>query len=300
MITKENMFSVCLKEVKLSYLFIKSDIFAVIIPGTLVLLASWISCGASLLALPLYLLYSLSFCFLFLYTVCLSNQVISIEEDKKNKPWRPLPTGLICIEGAYTRLIFANILFLLLSYYLHVFYFAILWQLLTFFTHNGGLHTQLIGKNLVFMTVGVFILFCSQWRIIQPLDKWVYQYIIILSIWSGLAFHLQDMRDQKGDQFIGRNTLPLVLGDKKARIVLALFFLTLSPLLVFLLFFTQMTLGRLLEDKVASTLFVLIVIFNWFIAYRVWNFRTAKADHRSYTYLLYQFCLLMFLISIIH
>lgn len=150
------------------------------------------------------------------------------------------------------------------------------------------------------MTVGVFILFCSQWRIIQPLDKWVYQYIIILSIWSGLAFHLQDMRDQKGDQFIGRNTLPLVLGDKKARIVLALFFLTLSPLLVFLLFFTQMTLGRLLEDKMASTLFVLIVIFNWFIAYRVWNFRTAKADHRSYTYLLYQFCLLMFLISIIH
>lgn len=138
MITKENMFSVCLKEVKLSYLFIKSDIFAVIIPGTLVLLASWISCGASLLALPLYLLYSLSFCFLFLYTVCLSNQVISIEEDKKNKPWRPLPTGLICIEGAYTRLIFANILFLLLSYYLHVFYFAILWQLLTFFYAQWG------------------------------------------------------------------------------------------------------------------------------------------------------------------
>lgn len=288
-----------LKEANLTYLFIKSDVLAVIVPGTLTLLASWISSDMSLTVLPLYFLCSLSFCLLFLYTVCLSNQVLSIAEDRKNKPWRPLPSNLVTTEGVHGRLIFANILFLLLSYYLHVFHFAVLWQFVTFLCHNGGLHAQLVGKNLVFMTLGVFILFCSQWQIIQPLDSLVYQYAVALSIWSGLAFHLQDMRDQEGDQLIGRKTLPLAIGDKKARIVLTLFFLILSPLLIFLLFSTQINAQQLLEDRILSILFVLIVLFNWLIAYRIWNFKTARGDHRTYMLLLYLFSLLMFLIGVI-
>ena len=293
------LFSGLLQEITTIYLFIRSDLLAVFVPGALTLLASWIVSGASLNVLPLYFLNSLIFSFLFLYTVCLSNQLISIEEDRKNKPWRPLPSNLVTIQGTYSRLVFANILLLLLAYQLNIFYFAVLWQLVTFFTDRMRWHIYLGAKNLVFMTLGVFALFCSQWQIIQPLDASIYQYAIILSIWSGLAFHIQDMRDQAGDRLIGRKTLPLAIGDGNARIALALFFLIFSPLIILLLFTTNIPIERLIGDSILNVLFILILLFNWFIAYRILKFRTASGDHKSYTSFLYLFCLLMFLIGVI-
>ncbi|MFC6100023.1 UbiA family prenyltransferase [Olivibacter domesticus] len=288
-----------LKEFNLTYLFIKSDLFAVFVPGALTLFASWIVSGASLSILPLYFLYSLSYSFLFLYTVCLSSQLLSIEEDRRNKPWRPLPSNLVTIPGTYSRGVFANILLVLLAHQLNILYFAVLWQLVTFFTDRMRWHIFLGAKNLVFMTMGVFALFCSQWQIIQPLDASIYQYAIVLSIWSGFAFHIQDMRDQAGDQLVGRKTLPLAIGDRNARIVLALFFLVLSPLIILLLFATNIPIERLISSSVLNILFILILLFNWFIAYRILKFRTASDDHKSYTSFLYLFCLLIFLIGVI-
>lgn len=293
------LFSLLLQEITIIYLFIKSDLLAVIFPGSLTLIASWIVSGAPLSALPLYFLYSLSFSFLFLYTVCLSSQLLSIEEDRRNKPWRPLPSNLVTIPGTYSRGVFANILFILLAYQLNIFYFAVLWQLVTFFTDRMRWHIYLGVKNLVFMTLGVFALFCSQWQIVQPLDTSIYQYAIILSIWSGFAFHIQDMRDQAGDRLIGRQTLPLAIGDKNARIALALFFLIFSPLIILLLFTTNIPIDRLIGNSMLNILFIMILLLNWFIAYRILKFRTAGDDHKSYTSFLYLFCLLMFLIGVI-
>lgn len=105
--------------------------------------------------------------------------------------------------------------------------------------------------------------------------------------------------DQAGDQLIGRNTLPLAIGDKNARIILALFFLVFSPLIILLLFTTNIPIDRLMGNSILNTLFIMILLLNWFITFRILKFRTANDDHKSYTSFLYLFCLLMFLVGVI-
>lgn len=49
---------------------------------------------------PAYFARSIAWTFINLLYFCISNQVFDPEEDKLNKPWRPIPSGRISVRSA--------------------------------------------------------------------------------------------------------------------------------------------------------------------------------------------------------
>jgi 4-hydroxybenzoate polyprenyltransferase len=45
---------------------------------------------------------------------------------------------------------------------------------------------------------------------------------LMMSLWMGLAGSTKDLSDTKGDRLAGRRTLPVILGDRRARLVIAI------------------------------------------------------------------------------
>jgi 4-hydroxybenzoate polyprenyltransferase len=276
------LFDFVVREIKLSWLFIYRDISATILPGIVMVLVSWWSSNATWNVLPVYILYMILHMGLSIYTFCLSNQVAAIEEDRVNKPDRPLPAGLTTVKEVYIRLIISNILYLAISYYLGLIWFTVAWQLITFLLNNMNWGKHWVSKNLLGMTGGTFALFCAQWQIVQPLSKEVWIYMAAYSIWVGVSILIQDLRDQEGDRLHGRRTLPLAIGDVGARTLLSIYFVILSPLI----FIGAASLG-LFSNPEKWTLLVIEVLVSWLIAYRTWVCRTAKGDHKTYMWFTY-------------
>lgn len=81
--------------------------------------------------------------------------------------------------------------------------------------------------------------------------------------------------------------------------MLVLFVFVFSPLIILLIFGTQISILEIMSSGTLRLLFLLTVVLNAIIGVRILKFKTAAADHRTYTYFLFLFSLLMFLIGII-
>lgn len=81
--------------------------------------------------------------------------------------------------------------------------------------------------------------------------------------------------------------------------MLVLFVFVFSPMIILLLFATQVSIRVIAGSVALSLLFVSAVVLNLIIGVRILKFKTAVADHRTYTYFLFLFCFLMFLIGVI-
>ncbi|MEO6729408.1 MAG: UbiA family prenyltransferase [Candidatus Dojkabacteria bacterium] len=274
------------KEFEILVRFLKNDIWATIIPGIVVTLTSFINSNLSVEKLLIPFLSSLIYFFFYEYTFVLSNQIGSIEEDKINKPFRPLPSNLVTIKGVRIRLILSSIFFVLIAVLFNVGIWAIAWVLITYF-HNAVGHKHWITKNLISMSLGIFVLIGAGWEIIKPMDSKVILWAVISSFILGCCAVIQDFRDVKGDELFGRKTLPVDLGDKKARIIAS--FICLTSFISFTI------LANILIIKNIFGYFFLILIFIFYsvIVFRLLNYRDDKADHKTYMILLYLFNLIL-------
>ena len=94
------------------------------------------------------MLYAVFWTWLHLLQFCVSNQSIDPEEDALNKPWRPIPSGLISVAGARRlRWILLPSCFLLSAY------LEVRWQGIVlasaFLAHNElHLHSHCIMRNV--------------------------------------------------------------------------------------------------------------------------------------------------------
>src|SRR5260221_14441909 len=71
------------------------DIPAALLPILLFSLGAWHYAGGSLTEVVFILARSSLYAFMYTWTFCLSNQIAGIEEDRINKPDRPLASGAI-------------------------------------------------------------------------------------------------------------------------------------------------------------------------------------------------------------
>jgi hypothetical protein len=91
---------------------------------------------------------SILWIWLHLLQFCVSNQSLDPEEDSSNKPWRPIPSGLISVDGA------RNLRWMLLPFCLSVSVrLEAYWQgislALAILAHNElGLHSHLFLRNI--------------------------------------------------------------------------------------------------------------------------------------------------------
>jgi len=288
------MISIFKREIDLYWRFIKNDIWATIIPGLIVTLSSILYNHTAFQNALIIVFEALVYFNLYVYSFTLTNQISSVEEDRINKPYRPLPLGMISRNEMLRRILLAVLLFLFMGFILGVLKWALLWVLTTGFLYFFG-HNHWFTKNIISMSLGIFSIIGAAWELVTPMSSQVLILGLIISIVFGCCGVIQDFRDVEGDKLIGRKTLPIDIGDEKARklSVLICFFSFLS---IFIYFFTSVGKSPLTW---VYTLFILF--FFSIISFRLLSLKDKRSDHLTYMILLYLFnYLLLSFIVFIH
>ena len=239
--------------VRTLWLFSESDFATFVVPDTLFGISSALAGPvlttnespdllAILLRLPQVLFYNWANLLIF----DLANQRLpeAVEEDRLNKPWRPLPTGRI--TASQTR----RLLLVLLPIVLTVNWLQGAWKETALISSLSWMYNDLKGGDEDFvvrnMIIGVGFGFYNGGSLSiacgpgQSITISGYRWVALISWVVFTTMHVQDMKDQVGDQVRGRRTIPLCFGDTAARWTIAIpmavwsvvcpFYLGLEPL----------------------------------------------------------------------
>lgn len=146
----------------------------------------------------------------------------AVKEDKINKPQRPLAAGRI--DGAQTRRLLLGTIpigfFASLKYIGAVEETVILTCLNWMYNELGGSDEDFIVRNLIL--AATYAGYCSgSLRVAagpdHQLNRTAIDWIAVIAGVILTTMHVQDLKDQEGDNARGRKTAPLVLGDRPAR-----------------------------------------------------------------------------------
>lgn len=225
----------------------------------------------------------------FIYQFDISNQINGVEADKIDKPDRPIVSGLVSLEGANMRYIALIFAYLTLSIFLNVFWWTLLWVIVTYFHNAQKWDRHWFTKNILAMGLGSFSQLGAAWCIIAPLTTTAYCWIIVVSVWLGVTIPLQDFSDQEGDKASNRKTLPLLVGDLKARkIMIAIWTLAmLSTTAVFMF----LSMGSFFY--MSYVFGALFIVGHLIIMARLWKYRTPKEDKLTYNLQTILYCIIL-------
>lgn len=205
------------KECIITYRLILSNapaIFVCHLMGVLArLLAAPISDYSAVSVIPDVLLC----CFFYMYCFDIANQATSVSEDIINKPYRPIPSGLLSIDGANLRWCLSWILCPVILYGLVGDWAGLhfLWlEAWVFFCYAWPKPNHWFFRNAFTTVANLTTCRLVNACVYQKLPEWNVQVgpDIVVGIWVMLSIHLQEFHDMEGDAASGRNTLPLILG----------------------------------------------------------------------------------------
>lgn len=270
-------------ELHLSWQFISGDISSAIVPALLFLLAAWQQQGLGVPGLPLALGQCLLYFWLYLWCFCLANQLVGIEEDRLNKPHRPLVTGAVSYGGALRRFGVVMALYTAVGFWLGVLPWTLLWQTLVLGNNFGGWTKPWVGKHRV-MVLGIVAQLAAAWSIAAPLTAVAWWWIGVMAGTHFFLIAVQDLRDIAGDRVAGRRTLPLVMGERATRWLLVVGF-ALQPLV-----FHRLLVQPANGGWPALLCSLLLALFSWTIALRIIQRQSPAADHQSYLLYTYWYC----------
>ncbi|KAG9220438.1 hypothetical protein CCMSSC00406_0003894 [Pleurotus cornucopiae] len=254
------------RELRLFFDFTWRDWSATLIPGLIV--ATGAVKHASLPAWNVVRFIPWVACYIYFFN--LSSQIVSIEEDRINKPDRPLPSGKITVQGAKRRWAIALAALLciaLINGQLMV--ETATWVVTTAFlclTSYGG---HWFGKNIVAMCTGSWALLGGIYKTIARPAETEEHFFLVVSIWVAIALQIQDLRDIEGDTAAGRKTLPIVVGDRQSRWLISFAFLPLSY-------------ATLWFGGVVSLAPTTVSAAHVLLAYRTLHGTEANYDHKTY------------------
>ncbi|KAJ7701202.1 UbiA prenyltransferase family-domain-containing protein [Mycena rosella] len=260
------------------YLFSRTDIKTTFLPVTLFSIGCAPACNMGSALQCMFWLW------LQLLHFNLANQTsrTSVEEDSKNKPFRPLPSGRITLQQAIILRYISLISGLALSamYGLRIFLINVGFAVLIVMYHDfqGGSHW--LSKNLMnaagycfFEAGGTLIAACDRQRF-DDLAKW--SLMMSLAILA-TTIQAQDFQDREGDRTAGRRTLPIV------------FPVISRYTMLFCLPGWSVILGHVWQlDLMARSA---VIILGTIVGFRYFTFRTVRDD--EWTYFLYNGWLLV-------
>ncbi|KAK0671264.1 UbiA prenyltransferase family-domain-containing protein [Cercophora samala] len=177
---------------------------------------------------PIVILYNWYMTFIF----DLANQrgADSVEEDRINKPWRPIPSGYATMEHARILLLSSIPLAMAMNWYLGVFFEGI-WILVLVWMYNdlrGGDHMlrdPLIAAGSLGFNGGSLRLAGGVGRTVNDEGHLWTVMIAAVILTTG---YIQDLKDQVGDKLRERKSVPILIGDGLCRVVIAAFILSWS------------------------------------------------------------------------
>ncbi|KAJ5716007.1 uncharacterized protein N7483_013188 [Penicillium malachiteum] len=171
-----------------------------------------------LYALPRVLLFNWANVFVF----DLANQRLpeSQEEDRLNKPWRPLVAKGITADDTRQLMLLAIPTTLGISYSLGTGH-ECAWLLILTWLYNDLKGGDGLARDGI-IAIGYFLYLSSSLKIAigapqYGLSENGYFWMAIQAAIIFTTMQVQDLKDQVGDQSRGRQTLPIVLGDTVSR-----------------------------------------------------------------------------------
>ena len=205
----------------------------------------------------------------------LANQRLpnSIKEDSLNKPWRPIPSGLLTPIQMRWLLLFALPCALITNWSLGAWKeTALLFNLTWIYNDLGAGNENPILRNFVIGVAfglyngGSLLVACaSECSITSEGFHW----ILMISAAIMCTMHIQDLQDQIGDRARNRRTIPLVLGDYTARWTVAIMIIVWSIICPIFL-------------GLKHAFVTIYVVIGALVAYRTVQIRGPSADHISW------------------
>ena len=270
--------NLCIWELQLFYRFNWRDIPAALLPGVAFTLVAVKHHGSTNYATAL--LWSLLYFCLYIYTFNLCNQYTGVEEDKISKPDRPIPSGLVSVEGVRFRWYIVTVLYIVAGLAIGNVWSSLLWIFDTIMHSHYGWSEHWFTKNSVFIPLDVVVQGWAGWSVATG-DVWLDQesvvFIGMAVLYACLLVNLQDFRDVEGDRKVGRKTMPVQFGMASSTYMQSFLFL-----LQFVIFYTVIlstqtpTLGQLVLPLID------LVLRFYFIACLLLVDRTLADYHHTY------------------
>lgn len=149
-----------------------------------------------------------------------SNQAVGAEEDRINKPYRPVPMGLITEHGAVVRSRVWSAVLVVAGLALNITPNAVLWIACINWYNFGSGSKHWFVKNQVFLVLSCLVGFAPIWLIAQNVwTEAAIAWTVAVCVYEALAVTVQDFRDVEGDLLQGRETLPILYGYKSRVLV---------------------------------------------------------------------------------
>ncbi|MFE7109072.1 UbiA family prenyltransferase [Streptomyces sp. NPDC057575] len=261
-------------EIQISCRFISNDVWTTVLPATAFVLAAGRHSGHSGGRIAVDFLCGALYFWLYIYGFTLTNQLYGVEEDRVNKPFRPLVTGRSSYRGAQRRAVVVLLLFPLVAWWFGVLFWALAWEATYLLTNVARWERHWFLKNLS-MGIGVTVQLAAAWSIVTPLTPLAWRWVMTLAVSIWLLIPLQDLRDVKGDLVNDRKTFPIALGERFTRVYLATGFALLPVVVHLLLVAPDRSSWGLLLDAVLAAI-------SWLVAVRVVTRRAPEEDHVTY------------------
>lgn len=274
------------RELLLAWRFNRYDLSTTIYPGTIFTFAAWHANGGSSRPLIPSLLNAIVYFFLFIYCFTLSNQLTGIEEDRLNKPDRPLPSGLITPRGALVRWYIAMAIFTAYGWYHGVLLWTLMWQI-SLTLHNMAHFARHWTTKNTCMAFGTLAMLAGAWSMVRPITNESMLWIVLPACIMFTHANIQDVRDIPGDRANGRRTFPIVFGWSFTRWYLVACF-GLMPLLIHFVLIAPHGLSwpALACDGVLASLCAMIVV-------RLLRYNKSEDHQQTYMLFTYWYCALL-------
>ncbi|KAI1385851.1 UbiA prenyltransferase family-domain-containing protein [Hypoxylon trugodes] len=162
---------------------------------------------------------------LFLFNLHNQRHAATIAEDAINKPWRPLPAGRINSKQTTQIMYIMYAVIITVSFKVGGLIPCLLEALFCLWYNEWGGATDPFMKNLL-NGLGFACFFAGPLEAITGYSVFggngkAAAWVGILAAAITTTSHTQDFRDMEGDKAVGRRTVPLVIGDYNARILVA-------------------------------------------------------------------------------
>jgi len=93
---------------------------------------------------------------LFIYQFDLSNQITGVEEDRINKPTRPIPSQIISVDQAQRRWYSVSGGYIIFGWFYGILQYTLTWQLLSFVNNYLNFSKNWIWKNFLYGTRNLY------------------------------------------------------------------------------------------------------------------------------------------------
>ncbi|KAK4493795.1 hypothetical protein PRZ48_014980 [Zasmidium cellare] len=155
---------------------------------------------------------------LYTYIFDAINQAHGATEDKINKPYRPIPSGLTTPSGLVSRFWIAMALYTTTDWAFDVLEWTLLWQTSTLIINTLCPPRHYFWCKTLCMSMGIAAQLSQAWQIVRPIDAVGQRWIAFMAIVYPPPLVFEDMRDMEGDEAAGRRTLALMLGEGILRV----------------------------------------------------------------------------------